>query len=62
MYCAERYADSVKRHNVCKRHVTIDTGVKQTERTIFLHVTCYFNRIRIVNVFKCIFEEIVPQY
>ena len=28
----------MKRHSVCKRHVAIDTGFKQTERTIFLHV------------------------
>ena len=32
------YAVKVKRHNVCKRHVAIDTGFKQTERTIFLCV------------------------
>ena len=31
-------AVKVKRHNVCKRHVAIDTGFKQTERTIFLCV------------------------
>ena len=28
----------MKCHNVCKPHVANDTGVKQTERTIFLHV------------------------
>ena len=28
----------LKRHNVCKRHVAVDTGAKQTERTIFLNV------------------------
>ena len=33
-----KYAGSVKRHNVCKRHVAIDTGFKQTERAMFLHV------------------------
>ena len=32
------YAGIVKRHNVCKRHVFIDTGFRQTERAIFLHV------------------------
>ena len=32
------YAGTVKRHNVCKHHFAIDTGVKQTEHTIFLHV------------------------
>ena len=32
------YAVKVKRHNVCKRHVAIDTDFKQTERTIFLCV------------------------
>ena len=32
------YAVKVKRHNVCKRHVAIDTGFKQTERTICLCV------------------------
>ena len=35
------YAVKVKRHNVCKRHGFLDTGFKQTERTIF--VLCYFN-------------------
>ena len=43
-----QYAGRVKRHNACKRHVVTDTGVKQTECTIFLHVISmevkyYFN-------------------
>ena len=32
------HADTVKCHNGCKRHISIDIGFKQTERTIFLHV------------------------
>ena len=32
-----QYARTVKCH-VCKRQVDIDTGFKQTEHTIFLHV------------------------
>ena len=28
-----QYAGTVKRQNVCKRHVAIGTGFKQTERT-----------------------------
>ena len=28
----------MKRHNVCKGHVSIDIGFKQTKRTIFLHI------------------------
>ena len=32
------YVGTVKRHNICKRHVSNDTGFKQTERAIFLHV------------------------
>ena len=32
------YAVTVKRRNACKRHVATDTGFKQTERTIFLHI------------------------
>ena len=44
----------MKRDNVCKRHVAIDTDVKQTERTI---VTRYFNGTKIVTVSKCIFED-----
>ena len=31
-----KYAVTVKRHNVCKRHGFLDTGFKQTECTIFL--------------------------
>ena len=31
------YAGTVKQF-VCKRHVAIDTGFKQTKRAIFLHV------------------------
>ena len=27
------------RHNVCKRYIVIGPGVKQTERTIFLHIS-----------------------
>ena len=33
-----QYAGTVKCHNVCKRHSFLDTGFKQTEHTIFLHV------------------------
>ena len=29
---------TAKCHNVYKCHVAIETGVKQTERTIFLHI------------------------
>ena len=32
------YAGRVKCHNVCICHGAVDTGFKQTERTIFLHV------------------------
>ena len=39
------HAGTVKRHNVCKRHVAIGTGFKQTERTIFS--PRYFNGIQI---------------
>ena len=53
------YAGTVKRHNVCKRHVSIDTGFKQTERAIFLHVIP--NRINIRTALKYIFEETVPK-
>ena len=49
----------MKRHNVCKRHVSINTGFKQTKRVIFS--PCYFNGIKIVTAFKCIFEETVPK-
>ena len=34
----QKYSGTMKRHNVCKRHVAIDTGFKQTEGAIFLHV------------------------
>ena len=33
------YTGTVKCHNVRKCYIAIDTGVKQTERTIFLNVT-----------------------
>ena len=36
-----------KRHNVCKRHVAIETCFKQTERTIFS--PHYFNEIKIAT-------------
>ena len=32
------YAGTEKRHNVCKRHVSIDTVFKQTKRAIFLDI------------------------
>ena len=38
MQVTVQYAGTVKRHTVCKRHVSIDTGFKQIERAIFLHV------------------------
>ena len=53
--CGVEYAGTVKRHNVCKRHVSIDTSFKQTERTI--PPPRYFNGIKIVTAFKCIFGE-----
>ena len=58
--CTSVYAGIVKRHNVCKRHVAIDPGFKQTERTIFSTVI-NFNGIKIVTAFKYIFEEINSQ-
>ena len=33
-----QYAGTVKRHNVCKRLISIDTGFKQIKHNIFLHV------------------------
>ena len=48
----------MKRHNVCRRHVAIGTGFKQTEGTIF---PCYFNGIRIATAVKCIFEGTMPK-
>ena len=33
-----QYPGTVKCHNVFKRHIAIDTGFKQTESTIFLHL------------------------
>ena len=53
------YAGTVKRHNICNRHVAIDTEVKQTERTSFS--IRYFNGIKIVTAFKCNFEETMPK-
>ena len=35
---AAAYAGTVKHHSVCKSYIVIDTGVKQSERTIFLHI------------------------
>ena len=32
------YAGRVTHHNACKSHIDIDTGFKQTEGAIFLHV------------------------
>ena len=49
----------MERHNVCKHHAAIDTGFKQTEGTIFIHVISM--GIKIVTAFKCIFEETMPK-
>ena len=54
---AEMY--TLKLHNVYKRHIAIDTSFKQTERTISF--PRYFNGIKIVHPFKCLFEETVPK-
>ena len=32
-HASDYYVGTVKRYNVCKRHVAIDTDVKQTEYT-----------------------------
>ena len=53
------YTGTVKRHNVCKRHISIDTGVKQTERAIFLHVISI--GVKIGTALKCVFEETLPK-
>ena len=50
------YAGKVKRFNVCKRHVAIDTGGKQTEHNIFLHVISMDK-----TAFKCTFKETKPK-
>ena len=52
---------SVKRHNVCKRHRTfLLTPVSNKLNAPFFSPR-YFNRIKIENAFKCIFEETVPK-
>ena len=56
MFPRYQYAGAVKRHNVCKRHVAIDTGIKQTERAISPR---YFNGTKIAIAFKC--EETMPE-
>ena len=53
------YADRVKHHNVCIRHLSIDTGFKQTEHAIS---PCYFIGVKIETALKCIFEETVPKF
>ena len=40
----------MKRQNVCKRHVVVYTGFKQTKRTIFLHVIL-FNQVSQVQYY-----------
>ena len=52
------YAGTVKRHNVCQLHISIYTGFKQTERTIFLHV---INGTKIATALKCIFKKTMPK-
>ena len=37
-FASQEYAGILKCHNVCKRHIAIETGFKQTECTIFLYV------------------------
>ena len=56
-WTAEMY--TLKLHNVYKRHIAIDTSFKQTECTISF--PRYFNGIKIVTAFKCIFEETVQK-
>ena len=48
------YADTVKCYNVCKRH-------RCQANWTYHFSSCYFNGIKIVNVVKCIFEEIMPK-
>ena len=48
----------MKRYNVYKRHISIDTGFKRTECPIFPR---YSNGIKIGTAFKCIFEETLPK-
>ena len=53
------YAGTVKRHNLCKHHVAIDTGVKQTERTIFLHVISMGLRLQLLS--RAFLKENIPK-
>ena len=55
------YDGTVKRHNLCKRHVSIDTGFKQTERAIF-SMLFQWDKNWICFKFKCIFEETVSKF
>ena len=53
------YDGTVRRHNVCKRHVAIDTSVKQTERTIFLQVISVEQKLSLLS--SAFFEEEMPK-
>ena len=49
MWSRQFYAGTVKHHNVCKRHVAIGTGFKQTEHTIFLHVSSMGLKLQLLS-------------
>ena len=55
----QQYSGTVKRHNVCKRHVSNDTGSKQIERAIFPMLFQWDKKIG--TAFKCILEETMPK-
>ena len=54
------YNGTVKRHYVCKCHVAIDIGVKQSEDTIFLQVISMGLKLWLFS-FLCILEETISQ-
>ena len=57
--CRFQYAGTVKCHNTCKRHFAIDNGIKQTERTIFLHVISMV--LKLQQLYSAFFEETMPK-
>ena len=52
----------MKRHNVCKRHVAIDTALVSNKLNVLYHFSPrYVNGIKMVNAFKYIFDETLPK-
>ena len=62
--CPASDAGTVKHQNVCKCHISLDTGFKQSERAFFLQVVSMWKKFDLLfNIYlKKLYAKIVNEF